>query len=385
MKQSRQAHGYASQFAAGARRAGWFCMAGLILLAGCKTPPLQQARADFYAGGAEAAEQQLAEIPQEDKDEVLFLMERGMIRHILRKYDGSSDDWRRAADREAWLQTYSVSQGAVSLVSNDRALAFRGAPFEMTLLYAFLAKNYLAQQNWDYAAICARNIIQRLEDRDDFPDMPYSRYIAGLCLALIDDPGNAAIQYRAASEQLEDFKLDPDSGRIISDTNAPPPAVAGTELVVFVALGRMPPGDEWDGADGESAPAVEIFAGGKRLGQARIFDNTARLLAATKARLAAIQMAKDAARIAAKETIARSLEGQNEGLGELVRFILFAMEAPDTRRWETLPRWLAIARVPCPADLESYTVVFHNGAEPKHVTQPLVRQGNLFISFCRDL
>ncbi len=96
-------------------------------------------------------------------------------------------------------------------------------------------------------------------------------------------------------------------------------------------------------------------------------------------------MAKDAARIATKEAIASTLESQNDGLGDLVRFLLFAMEAPDNRRWETLPRWLAVARVPCPAGLEHYTVVFNNGAPPKTVTQPLARRGNLLISFCRDL
>ncbi len=383
MKQFRQAHGQAAP--AGARRAACCGLALLSLLAGCKTPPLQQSRADFYAGQTETAEQKLAEIPAENKDEVLFLMERGMIRHVLRKYDASSDDWRRAADRSDWLQTYSLSQGAASLVSNDRALAFRGAPYEMALLYSFLAKNYLAQRNWDYAAICARNIIQLLENRDGFPDIAYSRYIAGLCLALINDTGNAAIQFRAANEHLESFKVDPDSGRIISDTNAPPPAAAGMELVVFVAMGRLPPGDASDADEGEPAPAAEIFAGERRLGAARVFNSTARLLEDTKARLAAIQMAKDAARIAAKEAIASTLESQNDGLGDLVRFLLFAMEAPDNRRWETLPRWLAVARVPCPAGLENYTVVFNNGAPPKTITQPLARQGNLFISFCRDL
>ncbi len=379
MKQFRQAHGRAALSAA-----GW-CGLALILLAGCKTPPLQQARADFYAGQPETAEEKLAEIPAENKDEVLFLMERGMIRHVLRKYDDSADDWRRAADLEAWLQTYSLSQGAASLVSNDRVLAFRGAPFEMALLYSFLAKNYLAQQNWDYAAICARNIIQRLENRDGFPDIAYSRYIAGLCLDLINDTGNAAIQFRAANELLEDFKLDPDSGRLIGDTNAPAPAAAGPELLVFVAMGRLPPGDDSDAEEGDLPPAAEIFANGQRLGEARVFNNTARLLSDTKARQAAIQMAKDAARIAAKEAIASTLESQNEGLGDLVRFILFAMEAPDNRRWETLPRWLAVARVPCPADLQDYTVVFHNGAAARTISQPLVRRGNLWISFCRDL
>jgi tetratricopeptide (TPR) repeat protein len=357
----------------------------LTLLVGCKTPPLYQARTDFYAGQPESAEQLLLEIPAENKDEVLFLMERGMIRHVLREYDASSDDWRRAADRGDCLETYSLTHGATSLVSNDRALPFRGAPFEMTLLYSFLAKNYIAQQNWDYAAICARNIIKRLEDLNGFPDIAYSRYIAGLCLALINDTGNAAIQFRAANELLEDFQLDPETGRILASTNTPPAAYKGQELVVFIGMGRMPPGYDSYEDDDEAPPVAEIFAGNRRLGEARIFNNTASLLTDTKARMAALQLAKDAARIAAKEMIASSVETNNEALGDLIRIILFAMEMPDERRWETLPRWLAIARVPCPSDIQSYTVVFNNGAASKTSSQPLIRRGNILISFCRDL
>jgi len=112
------------------------------------------------------------------------------------------------------LDTYSLSKGVSSLIVNDRMLSFRGMPFERTLMYAFLAKDYLADSNWDYAAICARNIIKKLEALDGFPDIAYGRYMAGFCLELIYDEGNAAIQYRAAARLLtSNVLIDPLSGR----------------------------------------------------------------------------------------------------------------------------------------------------------------------------
>ena len=146
----------------------------LALENACVSTSIETARANFYANRLNEANENLKEIPLEDKDTVLYLMERGMIKHVLGDYEGSSSDWRKAAEIEKILETYSLSEGVSSWIVNDKTYSFTGFPFEHTLLYTFLAKNYLAQSNWDYAAICARNIISLLEKRGPFPDIPYS-------------------------------------------------------------------------------------------------------------------------------------------------------------------------------------------------------------------
>jgi len=381
-------------------RYGTLLAVGLTgLLAGCSTPPLQTARANFYAGRFEQANTNLAAIPKGNKDEVLFLMERGMIRQNLGQYEASALDWRRAGELDAKLDTYSISQGASSLIVNDRTLSFRGMPFERTLMYAFLAKDYLADSNWDYAAICARNIIKKLEALDGFPDIAYGRYMAGFCLELINDEGNAAIQYRAAARVLKDnILIDALSGDILPKTNAisavTPIAKAAlktepAELVCFISFGRMPAGEIYGDFYSQFPPYAEIYCEDEYLGRSYPFANTAALMAASQRRLAAIQMAKDAARIATKVAISEAVKQQNNALGALTLLALFAMEAPDTRCWETLPLWLEVARVPCPANLKSYTVVFKSASGAplgkKVITAPLSRRGNTFISFCRDV
>jgi tetratricopeptide (TPR) repeat protein len=371
-----------------------------LISSGCSTVSPDKARANFYSGRLVYADENLKDIPPGDKDEILLLSERGMIRQSLGRYDESSKDWREATDINDRLAKYSFSGQTASLLVNDAVLTYRGLPFERTLLYSFLAKNYFAQSNWDYAAICARNIIAHLENPNGFPDIAYSRYLAGFCLETINDKGNAAIQYRAAGKAAKDLSIDADSGRIAPVSSnlaaglpagSPVPAAAGrvsNELVCFVGIGKMP---RWCQSEYEfdMAPYAEIYSGDIYLGRSYPLANSAELMVASKNRLAVLQASKDVTRVVVKEVISATVESQNQALGDLTRLILFALEEPDTRCWETLPLWLEVARIPCPPELKSYKVVFKTSSgvalKSKTVTAPIARRGNIFISFCRDL
>jgi hypothetical protein len=110
-------------------------------------------------------------------------------------------------------------------------------------------------------------------------------------------------------------------------------------------------------------------------------------MAATERRAAALRAAKTATRVAIKEAVAQVLEEENEVLGELIRLYLFALETSPPRRWETLPLWLQVARVPCPRNLESFEVVFRGEGgrviARQTVGEPLVRSGRTYVSFVR--
>jgi hypothetical protein len=381
------------------RTGAWLLLIGLV--AGCASP-LDSARSDFYAGRLDSAEKSLAESPVPDVDRVLFLMERGMVRQARGDYAQSSRDFIDAADELEVLETYSVTQGAASLVVNDTVQAFQGAPFERALLHAFTAKNHLAQGLWDNGAVEARRIIDTLapRQRGDYPEDAYSRYMAGLCLEMIDDRSNASIQYRRASELSSEVSVDDRGWLAIKTTNPvargsnpwPTPASgAGHELVCFTLAGRGP--SAWDTANGyhtASGPVyAEIHSGGKVLGRSYVLADTARLAFLTDQLAAATRAAKAATRIYIKDQIADAVEQNNDALGELVRFILLGvLEQPDQRRWETLPRWLGVARVACPPNLREFDVVFKTEAgSPQgsvHVTQPIMSRRNISVSFCRD-
>lgn len=373
-----------------------------VLFAACATQHLNAARHNFYAGRFADADRNLdRKIPSNDR--VLFLMERGTIRLALGDYTNSATDLIRAYDRVEELETYSLSRGGASMVANDTVQDYRGFPYERTLLHAFTAKNHLALGDWEKAAVEARRIIQSLEPeaKGDFPDDAYARYMAGFCLELIGDRSNAGLQYRKAAELLGAVGIDDRTGRLYpkADTNdataaasAPDTSAWPAELVCFVMMGRAPHGnnlwrDEWS----IQRPAyAEIVVDGEVLGRSYALTDTLDLAFTTQQKEAARKMVKSVARVAAKETIAYQIERDNELLGELVRFVLIGLlEKPDTRRWETLPRYLQVARVKCPPDVKGYTVVFRSSAGGQigsiTVNAPLQRRGTTYVSFCRDI
>ena len=380
----------------------------VVLLSGCSTASLESARYNFYAGRLQEADNKLESGKVPEKNKVLFLMERGTIRQALGQYEESSRDYIDASDQLDIFETYSVSKGAASWVVNDTVQDFKGTPFERTLLHAFTAKNHLARADWDNAAVEARRIIRTLipEGRRDYPDDPYSRYMAGFCLEMIDDDSNASLQYRKASELLPDLVISEATGHLFpAPTNAPvgttardkaPPSgdkVWGHELVCFVGIGRSPrETDTWDEQWKAGSPMyAEIYHNDKLLGRSYNLADTVEMAFTTEQIEAVRKAVKTVGRVVLKEVIAESVEhSTNEDVGDLVRFVLIGLlEQPDVRRWETLPRWLQVARVPCPPGIQEYDVVFKNAyggvMSRKHVTGPIARRRNTYVSFCRDL
>lgn len=373
-------------------------VAALAFTASCATQALNAARSEFYAGRFEAANRALdRSIPSTDR--VLFLMERGTIRLFLGDYTNSAKDLITAANEAEELATYSVSRGGASMVVNDNVQSYRGFPYERTLLHSFAAKSHLARGDWESSAVEARRAIETLtpEVRGDYPDCAYARYLAGFGLELVDDPSNAALQYREAGRLLEHLALNERTGRIgaAADSNQVAQANGApwpTELVCFIMTGQAPRGQNvWkDDINLEGAGYAEIYAGDRLLGRSYALTDTMDMAFTTAQKEMARKMVKTVARVAAKETIAYQIEKDNELLGALVRFVLIGLlEQPDLRRWETLPRHLQVARVPCPPDLTSYTVVYRtsSGVERRRqeIRAPLQRRGKTFVSFCRDL
>jgi hypothetical protein len=356
---------------------------GVALLgAGCATVPLDSARREFSQSRLEQADRSLADLPS-DRNRILHLMERGMIRHLRRDYTGSTLDWMEAVRLEDALETHSVSKAGASMVVNDTLLDFRGYPYERMLLHAYLARNYLAQGLWEEAAVEGRRMARMLENPDGFPEVAYCRYLAAFCFELIGDSSSAAMQYRVTAARTPAARLEPETGRFrLGDATHAAPAAApflGTELVCFV---------DFDGAYGLVPEYAEVSAGGRVIGVSRTLDDIARLELASAQRMAARRGLKTASRLALKYTVATAAGQRNHDLGQLLWLLLLAAEQPDERRWETLPARLAVVRAPCPENLSEFDVTFRSASgTPLRkivVKQPIVRNGRVFVSFCRD-
>ena len=420
--------------ARGAASAAIALAGGVLLFAGCATP-LESARENFYRGRFDAAERNLGEIRVADRDRILFLMERGTVRQARGDFEASSRDFIEASDLLETSEAYSVSKGATSLVINDTVQTFRGTPYERTLLHAMTAQNHFSLERWDDAAVEARRIIESMspERKKDYPEDAFSRYVAGFALEMIDDPSNAAIQYRLAAAAARGVAVDPETGAVRRaprppDTNtadaaaavldgpgidnaafdewfqqeaAAPPAPPEApdpawrhELVCFVLLGRAADEYDWlgEGWTPGAAPYAEIFAGDRLLGRTWPLADTMDLAYRTAQKDAARKAAKAAARLAIKHALSEyaAHESGDENLGSLVAFLLIPLlEQPDVRRWETLPRWLQVGRFPCPDDPGAVRVVLHSPGgglwRSETLPGPFARRRGTSVLLYRDL
>ncbi|MEM7391792.1 MAG: hypothetical protein AAF492_05525, partial [Verrucomicrobiota bacterium] len=305
-------------------------------------------------------------------------------------------------DEDELTQTVSVMGTASyfspepSLVVNDTTLEWPGALYERCLLHAMTALNHIALNKWDGASVAARRILKDLNPdfRKKYPDDAFSRYLAGFCLDVEGDPDNASIQYRKASDLVSRVDIDPQTGRMaFSGGEGPPQDRAEHELLCFVLLGRAPKGSvrTSDRFIGDPLYYAEIFDGDTRLGRSYTLTDTRALAAATEKIDAKVKAARAAARIAIKESLAEAAakESKSDEVGDLVRLVLIGMlEHPDFRRWETLPRWLQVIRVPCPPDLQNCRLVIRNshGGKVKNtkLVNPITRHDSTFVTFYRD-
>ncbi len=133
---------------------------------------------------------------------------------------------------------------------------------------------------------------------------------------------------------------------------------------------------------------AEIYANGKYLGTSRTLIDIATLNYESSQRMAVRKAAKSISRIALKGAAAIAASSENKDLGNLLWMWALASETEDTRRWETLPARLAVARVPCPDNPTYVEIVFKSYADTTVkrliLTQPLMKKDRLYVVICRD-
>lgn len=368
-------------------------LCALIAGSGCATSVLNRARTEFYAGRMSSACEALNRLDENKADEVLLRMERGMVLKSQGLFAESSSDFIKAADELERLRTYSISQGAASMLVNDNVQDFTGFPFEQVLLHAFTAENHFALRSWDNGAVESRRIVRLLDPErlGKYPEDAYSRYVAALGFEMIDDQGNARIQYMKAARVCSTAAIEED-GRLSMHGDTPDSMTNGAyELICLVSAGRVPRrGKVQNHYMLNSLPVfAEIYVDGKKAGRSYVLADTAQLAFTSEQIDAAREAAKTVARVAIKDAVADNIEKQDQLLGALAHLILIElMEQPDLRRWETLPRWLSVARISLqriPGKLEA--VFKTDGYEIKKVpfTAPVGIKGMKAVAFVRDI
>lgn len=365
-----------------------------LALCGCSTPLMDRARRAYYTGDPQSGLNALEKASVPDRDRILFLMERGTLYQGLGRYAESARDFEEANALLEERDTLSISRGAGSMVVNDNVLRFYGYPFERTYLHVMASLNYLARGDWEGAGVEGRRIINSLKPGElgAFPEDAFSRYLAGLCMELVDDPSNAAVEYRKASRisarvDVTDMGWIYPTGRPAEEVGLPAVPMGRPQLVCMVFIGRVADYSARLPSPSGSPPTVDIYHEGRLLGRAYTLADLGRLAAVSESRLAAGKAARATARLAGKWAVSKEMARENETLGGLLWLALLMMEQPDYRHWETLPRYVNVGRVVCPPDADSVDLVVRSASGSvlgrTRIPGPIPGKGLLLVGFSR--
>lgn len=348
----------------------------LLLLTGC-AGKLNKATELFYADQPEAS---LAELEKGDwssqRNQLLFLMERGLVLHQLGRYRDSVAILLQASELIAEYERISISGQLGSLVTNEWMLSYKGEYSERLWVHSYLMMNFLLLGEYDSALVEAKQALELLGRYPEGLNGDYfSRALIALCFANVSEDNDAYLVYRRLVEDL------PSPTPVAADLVAissrlgqtdevehfqqylPASVPSGDgELVLFVSNGRVPhkqPGNvvlppsirfSFPYYDVRRTPAVQVNLSPQRPTLPPLSTD---LGAVAKRSLEERKLGiilKETARVATKETISQKV-GKEHGLAAeaVVRLSLFLLEEPDTRGWQTLPGRLTLVRVPLPA------------------------------------
>ncbi|WP_321394810.1 hypothetical protein [uncultured Desulfuromusa sp.] len=350
----------------------------LFFLSGCANR-LNQASRSYYAGHEQQALDLLEKGDRSgDRNQLLFLLERGTVLHQMGEYRQSITQLLEAAQLIDQFEFVRISEQAGSLVTNEWLTRYKGEYSERLWVHSYLMMNYLLLGAYDDALVEAKQALMRLQEYPEALNSDYfTRALIALCFATLGEDNDAYLVYRKLADDLPNpapvaADIVSHAGRLgmVDEVEKYRSFIPGTvspeesELVLFVANGRIPLKQAGNVVLPPSIRfAFPYYSAVKTppLGINNVWPHQWRYLPLISTDLGGVArkaldarktriIAKESLRVATKEAIAQSVGNKNDVAAEaLVRVALFLLEEPDTRSWQTLPGRLTLVRIPLPA------------------------------------
>jgi len=387
--------------AAGAARLGLFFTLSL-LLGGCATysetfTPVERKLA---AQQPEHALQLLEKRRHSRRDEVLYLLNKGMLLRMTRDYEASNQAFEAAKRRINELYGASITEQAASFIINDGTRSFVGAEFEQVLVHLYMALNYLEMRQLDQARVEALQVDIRLREiAEHVPESAYTedafaRYLTGIIYEERGEWSDAMIAYRKAYQSYNKYHdrfgteipvfLKYDLLRLsermgltqelarykrefsISQWQDVASLRRQGELIFMLHNGLAPKKREQSAMviNPQSGRLIRVslpeyqprpqpvlrarlIVDGDRVRTQVAEDITGIAIKSLEAKMPAIT-ARAVARAVLKDQTAKQAGKQHELAGLMVNLMNVMTERADTRSWATLPGNIHFARLPLP-------------------------------------
>jgi hypothetical protein len=351
-----------------------------LLLSGCSAGVLRDARQEFYRGHEEKAAEILAkETRFSKKNDLLFHMERGAILHHLGRYEESIDELLKASSLMGEQGTVSISQQATSLVTSDKVTEYKGEYNERLWVHTYLMMDFLLNKKYENALVEAKQALKVFDVHEESLANDYfSRALVAMCYENLREFNDAYIEYKKLAALLpESQHINRDLYRLakklrftdelqeykkhISKEDLPLLHGPLTEAVIFVGTGRAPVKVPVDIVlpnairisfpryvdQGYQEHDIEVFDEQGPVFFSSIATDMSRVARAALEERRLQVIAKETARVVAKEALARSVGEEKGPLAEsLVRISLFMVGGADIRSWQILPANLSLVRIP---------------------------------------
>ncbi|MBC7661396.1 MAG: hypothetical protein H7249_17005 [Chitinophagaceae bacterium] len=166
-------------------------------------------RAGNYAGALETFEK--SDIKTQDRNKLLYYLEKGMIEDRLSERKQSRSLWMKADALADKLFTVSMSKEAASYIYNDSAQSYAGEDYEKVAIHTMLAHSFISDNEMSEARIEAAKINSKLneingfykDNKNKYKDDAYARFLSGLINESNHELDDAIIDYAAALKIYE--------------------------------------------------------------------------------------------------------------------------------------------------------------------------------------
>jgi len=149
------------------------------------------------------------------KARLLYLMDAAMVNLMCRRYEAGNMYFHEAETLGEELWTKSISQFAISMVTNDLAISYPGEDFERALINLFSAVCYLKLDQYDEALVECRRLDTLLSGynakyrkKNVYKEDAFGRYLSGIIHESAGEFDDAYIDYAKAWKIYQDYYSD---------------------------------------------------------------------------------------------------------------------------------------------------------------------------------